>query len=105
MREFNPARCQKIEIGRSEASNIRMDYDQISRHHATIKLLYDDIHIEDHSSNGTYIYFDNREIFLSNNSIKVGKSGIISCGLSKADSKGDKNVIAYEMLARERNAA
>ncbi len=98
--EFNVERCRKIEVGRSSESCIRIDYDHISRCHATIKLLYDEIYIEDHSSNGTYVYFDGREVFLSNDSMKVGKSGTISSGTKRDSSAGAKSLITYRMIEK-----
>ncbi len=102
---FNSARCQKIEIGRSEMSGIRIDSDQISRHHATIKLHYDEIYFEDHSSNGTYIYFNDREVFLTNESMKIGSSGLINCGLSRESKGSEKTSISYQMIEKTLTAA
>ncbi len=50
---FESSRNQKILIGRSNESDIYIDSDDISRNHATISLNYNNIFIEDHSSNGT----------------------------------------------------
>ncbi len=98
--KFDIERCRKIEVGRSSESCIRIDHDHISRCHATIKLLYDEVHIEDHSSNGTYVYFDGREVFLSNDSMKVGSSGSISSGTKRDSSVGAQSLITYKMVEK-----
>ena len=95
--EFDVQRTQIIDIGRSSECSIYIDSDHISRHHATIKLLYDQIHIEDHSSNGTYLYFDDREVFLSNDKMKIGKNGVICCGLDSRASRKRGSAIAYKL--------
>ncbi len=76
-------RCRKISIGRSENSDIFIDSDLISRNHATISLNFDSFQFEDHSSNGTYLYFDDRELFLTRETTKLRcDKGRISCGAS-----------------------
>jgi hypothetical protein len=102
---FPPSRNQKICIGRSEDSDIFIDHDHISRNHATITLFYDDIYIQDHSANGSYLYFDNREVFLNNDSVQVYGSGYISCGQTKLSGNGLTDMISYQHFSEARSAA
>ena len=102
---FEPSRNHKIQIGRSDDSDIIIDSDEISRNHATISLFYDNIHIEDHSSNGTYVYFDNREIYLDNDSMKISSSGYISCGRKEQPKKGSTRIISYILCDQSKSAA
>jgi len=92
---FTSARNQQISIGRAKDCNIAIDSDDVSRHHATIVLNYGSIFIEDHSANGTYLYFDNREIFLTNDSMKLVSDGYISCGSDSQSGKGSSDIISY----------
>ncbi len=95
-KEFDLERSRKIQIGRSEDAEIFIDNDRISRNHATITLNFDCLHLEDHSSNGTYIYLDDRELFLRNDSMKLqGISGHISCGLSLYTDSETSNSISF----------
>jgi hypothetical protein len=95
-RFFETSRNRKINIGRAPDADIIIDHDHISRDHATITLKNDHAFIEDHSSNGTYLYFDGREIFLSNESVSLKSSGFISCGLKKSrDPKASANLLTY----------
>ena len=101
---FETSRNQKIQIGRSNVSDIFIDSDEISRNHATISLNYDNIFIEDHSSNGTYLYFDGREIFLTNDSMKISNKGFISCGRKDRPKKSSSDIISY-LLCEEAKSA
>jgi adenylate cyclase len=94
---FQSSRNLIIQIGRSSNSDIFIDSDQISRNHATIQLKYDTIYLEDHSSNGTYIYIDDREIFLTHDKIELSKSGHISCGISMYASVKPTNLISFHL--------
>ena len=82
---LSPQRNIRITIGRLESSDITIDSDHISRQHATLILKEDELFLEDHSSNGTYVYLDDKEVFLNRNSLSLGKQGIISCGARRAD--------------------
>lgn len=79
---FKSTRNRIINIGRSDNSDIFIDSDLISRNHATLTINYDEIFIEDHSSNGTFLYIDERELFLMHDSMKLTSNGQISCGHS-----------------------
>ena len=94
---FTSSRNLIIQIGRSTNSDIFIDNDQISRNHATIQLNYDTIFLEDHSSNGTYVYADDREIFLTHDKIKLGTSGSISCGLSMYSGSNNSGLITFHL--------
>jgi adenylate cyclase len=96
-RAFTSARNQRIVIGRAKDSDIVIDGDDISRHHATIKLNYGSIFIEDHSANGTYLYVDNREMFVANDSKKLISDGYISCGHDRQAGKGRSDIISYSL--------
>ena len=96
-RAFTSARNQRISIGRANDSDIVIDSDEISRHHATIVLNYGSIFIEDHSANGTYLYFDNREIFVANESMKLISDGDISCGHNRQSGKNSSDIISYAL--------
>ena len=88
---------QQISIGRSPEADISIESDLISRAHATIIIDYENIFIEDHSANGTYLYFDDREIFLANDTLQVPGSGHISCGLSMYSYRVPEDVISYHL--------
>lgn len=94
---FNSSRNLFIQIGRSNDSDIFIDSDQISRNHATIQLKYNTIFLQDHSSNGTYIYIDDREIYVSQDKIELSSNGHISCGVSMYSSSNPANVISYQL--------
>ncbi len=101
-KKFELKRNQKINIGRSEDSDIFIDSSLISRNHATIILNYDKFQIEDHSSNGTYLYFDDREIFLSQDSMNLRcSSGHISCGFSLYSGSDNDTVSAISFMLCE----
>lgn len=97
IKNFISGRSQRIQIGRSENSDIYIDSQKISRSHATMTLNYDDVFIEDHSANGTYLYLDDREIFLTNERLKLSNVGNISCGVSMSKCKNKVNVISYSL--------
>jgi len=92
---FTSARNQRISIGRANDCDIAINSDEVSRHHATITLNYGSIFIEDHSVNGSYLYFDNREIFLTNESMKLVRDGYISLGRNRQSRQGRSNIISY----------
>jgi adenylate cyclase len=93
--DFGNSRRHKINIGRSDNSDISIDSDHISRHHATITLNHDKIFIADHSTNGTYVYIDNREISLANESMQLVSDGYIVCGRTIPSKKSSSNAISY----------
>jgi hypothetical protein len=101
--DFGKSRQRKINIGRSDSSDIVIDSNQISRHHATITLDHDSIFIADHSAKGTYLYFDNREIFLANDSMRLVSNGYITFGRAMQSHKGPINIISY-LLCGEFNS-
>jgi adenylate cyclase len=92
---FTAARNQRISIGRENDCEIAINDDGISRHHATITLKYGNIFIEDHSANGTYLYFDNREVFLSNDSMKLVSDGYISLGRNSQSREDRPGIISF----------
>lgn len=94
---FASSRNQRISIGRSDETDISIDSDMISRNHATLTLNYDEIFIEDHSANGTYLYFEERELYLKNDTLKLSNNGHISCGLSMYSCSVPKNIISYQL--------
>jgi adenylate cyclase len=103
--EYVPSRSQKILIGRSRHADILIDSDKTSRNHATISLNYHNIFVEDHSSNGTYLYFDNREVFLSNDSMKMSSEGQISCGRKRNDKDDTSDIISIFTCEKARAVA
>jgi hypothetical protein len=94
---FRSSRNTIIQIGRSGNSDIFIDSDQISRNHATIQLNYNTIYFEDHSSNGSYIYTDDREIFLSHEKIELSHRGHISCGLSMYSNLQPPGLLSFQL--------
>lgn len=94
---FKSSRNQKVQIGRTSDCEIEINNDFISRNHATITLNFDTIIIEDHSSNGSYIYFDDREIFLNNDSMSLPNKGHISCGTSMYSSTYSTDIISFQL--------
>jgi adenylate cyclase len=94
---FRSSRNIIIPIGRSGNSEIFIDSDQISRNHATIQLNYNTIYLEDHSSNGTYVYTDDREIYLSHEKTELSHSGHISCGTSMYSNLNSSGLISFEL--------
>jgi adenylate cyclase len=95
---FRSSRNIIIQIGRSGTSDIFIDNDQISRNHATIQLNYNTIYLQDHSSNGTYVYMDDREIYLSHEKIELSNSGHISCGISMySSSVQPSGLLSFQM--------
>ena len=104
-RVFEPLRNQKVLIGRSNVSDILIDSDEISRNHATISLNYKNIFIEDHSANGTYVYCDGREVFLTNDSMEISNKGYISCGRKGHPKKSSTDIISYLLCEEAKSAA
>ena len=102
---FKTSRNRKILIGRSSDADIFIDSDEISRNHATIFLNYDNIFIEDHSSNGTYLYFDGREVYLTHDSMKISSKGHISCGRKKSFQESTVGIISYLLRGKSRAVA
>jgi hypothetical protein len=94
---FAASRNTKINIGRADSADIYIVGDHISRSHATITLNYGDVFIEDHSANGTFVYFDGREVFLNNESLKVKEKGKISCGRNRNLNPKSTNIIGFEI--------
>jgi adenylate cyclase len=92
---FTTARNQQISIGRKNDCEIAISGEEISRRHATISLKYGSIFIEDHSANGTYLYFDNREFFLGNDSMKLVSDGYISLGRNSQSREDWPGIISY----------
>jgi hypothetical protein len=92
---FTSARNQRISIGRANDCDISIKSDAVSRHHATLALNYGSISIEDHSANGSYLYFDNREVFLANESMKLVSNGYISPGRNSRFRKDRSDCISY----------
>jgi len=82
---LTPRRNIRISIGRLPTAEIFIDSEHVSRQHATLILKDDDLYLEDHSSNGTFIYMNDEEIFLNRNACHLGKQGIISCGLRRSE--------------------
>jgi hypothetical protein len=94
---FMSVRNQRISIGRANDCDISIDSDDVSAHHATITLKYGSIFIEDHSVNGTYLYFDKREILLTNDSMNLVSDGYISCGCIAQSRKHGPDIISYAL--------
>lgn len=74
------SRNKNITIGRSDNADVFIDDDHISRNHATITLNDDKIFIKDHSSNGTYIYVDGHEKYVTHDTVSLCGKGYILCG-------------------------
>ncbi len=55
---------------------------------------------DDHSSNGTHAYFDGREVFLSNDSMKVGNIGSIFNGTRRDSSAGAQSLVTCRMVGK-----
>ena len=77
-----------------------IDSDCIARYHATITLNNNKIFIADHSTNGTYLYIDNREIFLANESRQLVSGGYIVCGRTMPPNKSSSNIISYQLCGK-----
>lgn len=101
---FRPERNRRVTIGRAEDSDIIIDSDYVSRHHATIKICYGKISIEDHSVNGTYVYSNSREIFLIDDSLILEGGGRISCGRNKQALKDSTEFISYVLSSESSEA-
>lgn len=95
---YKSTRNKIINIGRSNNSDIFIDSDHISRNHATLTINYDDIFIEDHSANGTFIYLEERELFLMNDKMKLTSNGQISCGHSLHSGPAVNDSINFQLV-------
>ena len=95
--DFLECRNREIHIGRSDESEIYIVGDHISRSHATITIKYGDIVIADHSANGTFVYFDKREIYLHKESVRLAAKGSISCGVERNSNPKATNIISFEV--------
>ncbi|MBT3204713.1 MAG: FHA domain-containing protein [Gammaproteobacteria bacterium] len=102
------SRYKQITIGRSANADVFIDDDKISRKHATITLNDANIFIEDHSSNGTYIYSEGNEEFLTNDSVSLCGKGQILCGHRqdlKDHSANENNIISFQLTEDTDTAA
>jgi hypothetical protein len=102
---YQISRHQEIKIGRSDASDLYIDGDHVSRDHATIIIKNNEVFIKDHSVNGTYVYLENHEIYLTQDSVKLSNRGHVCCGLSKNAIKDNRGIISYSRLKDSRSAA
>jgi adenylate cyclase len=102
---FEKTRLITIKIGRSADADVFLDGDHISRNHAAITLKGNQVFIEDHSTNGTYLYFDGREIFLTNDSMKMSGNGYIYCGIARDANTKKADMISFELLEKSQSAA
>jgi len=94
------SRFKQITIGRSTKADVFIDDDKISRNHATITFNDADIFIEDHSSNGTYIYSEGNEEYLTNDSLSLCGKGYILCGHRqdlKENLTAENNIISFQL--------
>jgi|GEM_PF-1218051 len=82
---FAPQRQLIIEVGRADDCDIIIDHEHVSRSHATITLKQEEVFVEDHSANGTYVYTSDREVFVSREVIRVSGKAEISCGCMASD--------------------
>ncbi len=82
---YTPQRLLTLAVGRSPACNIHIEKDHVSRHHATLTLKDDQLFLEDHSANGTFVYTEEQEFFLSRESVKLGQKGELSFGAKAED--------------------
>jgi len=85
LNKLAPQRNISLVIGRSADCDIVVDYDHVSRRHATITMKQDQLFLEDHSANGTYLYTENEEFFLAQEVVSLGHKGEISCGTRAED--------------------
>ncbi len=93
---FDLERNRRVSIGRSHKSDIFIESSLVSRNHATIILNGDTIAVEDHSSNGTYLYVDDREIFIGQSSMELPNvKGTLCCGFKRSDSYETTDVISF----------
>ena len=82
---YTPQRLLTLAVGRSPACNIHIKQDHVSRHHATLTLKDDQLFLEDHSANGTFVYTEDQEFFLSREGMKLGQKGELSFGAKAED--------------------
>jgi hypothetical protein len=95
---YRISRHQTIRIGRSNTSDIYIDSHHVSREHATIIIKNNDAFVTDHSANGTYVYLDSREVFLTQESIKLSARGHVCCGISKNTDADKTGLISYSLI-------
>lgn len=93
--DIKRSRHLEIIIGRENDADITIESPHVSRSHATLTIEDDSLVITDHSSNGTYLYFDEREIFLTEDSLKLTGDGFISCGVVRQTGQESPDIIAY----------
>jgi hypothetical protein len=96
--DIQKSRHMEIIIGRENDADIKIEGPHISRSHATLTIRGDSLVIADHSANGTYLYCDGREIFLTENSLKLKGDGFISCGVVRQVDRESPDIIAYRHL-------
>ncbi len=78
--ELSPAN-PLVEVGRAPKNHIQIAHKLVSKHHATIRFENNSFNIADHSTNGTYIYFDKADpIYVHHDTCKLAGSGVISPG-------------------------
>jgi len=83
-------------IGRDPDSGLRVDDDQVSRHHCTIERHGENFVIEDTSSNGTYVTIQGEEeVLLNREQLTLRKRGWIAFGQPRAPSKEAVEFICY----------
>jgi hypothetical protein len=95
---YKISRHQTIRIGRSDTSDIYINSHHVSREHATIIIKNNDVFVTDHSANGTYVYLDSREVFLTQDSIKLSARGHVCCGISKNTDVDKIGLISYSLI-------
>ncbi len=99
--ELQLARNKEITIGRSNKADIFIDDYRISRNHATITFNNDKIFLKDHSANGTYIYIDGVEKFITNDTFSLPEKGQIFCGQRKLNNTNpdllNENEISFQL--------
>ena len=101
LKVFQTARNRKISIGRYQGCDIFIDSDQVSRAHATITLNFDTIFIEDHSSNGTYLYVNDEVVYLTGDSMQLPPTGEIYFGRNRNNAASSRALISYELCEAE----
>lgn len=78
--ELSPANPLVI-IGRAPENHVQIAHKLVSKRHATIRFENNSFTIADHSTNGTYIYFEKADpLYLHHDICKLAGAGIISPG-------------------------
>ena len=73
--------CQIVTIGRHDSCDIHIDHKSASRFHANIERRKEKFVLVDHSTNGTYIFFDDEEKkFVHRDEIILQNSGYLGLG-------------------------